>query len=145
MKSILSLLVLTVLFSCQKKAEEKTCPIEQKKQSKFKMYQMSEMSLLMEQMFADNMRLKTRIMSGEAVGKFPEHFDKIHQAEMTDPSENDDFFQEQADIYLASQHLIYDDSAQAKKHFNTGVDACIKCHEAKCTGPIERIKKLYIP
>ncbi|MFN8274093.1 MAG: hypothetical protein U0X58_04340 [Flavobacteriaceae bacterium] len=145
MKQFLSLLALIVLISCQKKAEEKSCPIQHKKESKFKMYQMSEMSLLMEQMFADNMRLKSRIMTGEAVGKFPEHFNKILKAQMTDPAENDDFFKEQANAYLTAQHLIYDDSAQAKKHFNAGVDACIHCHEAKCTGPIERIKKLYIP
>ncbi len=145
MKQILSLFLWAILISCHKKVEEKACPIQQKKESKFKMYQMSEMSLLMEQMYADNMRLKNRIMSGESVGAFPEHFTQIHHAQMTDPAENDEFFQAQADAYLTAQHLIYNDSAQAKKHFNAGVDACIDCHQAKCTGPIERIKKLYIP
>lgn len=145
MKRLLSLVVLLTLLSCQQKASDKSCPIQTEKKSKFKMYEMSEMSLLMEQMFADNMRLKKRIMAGEAVGKFPEHFNQIHKAKMTDPAENDDFFQEQAHAYLAAQRLIYDDPTQAKKHFNSGVDACIQCHEAKCAGPIERIKKLYIP
>lgn len=108
------------------------------------MYEMSEMSLLMEQMYVDNQRLKERIKNGDTIGKFPTHFMKIHQAVMTDPSENDAFFKEQAAKFIKAQQLIYEDPKNAKKHFNEGVDACLQCHEQKCGGPIPRIKKLYI-
>ncbi|RZJ67571.1 MAG: hypothetical protein EOO50_04610 [Flavobacterium sp.] len=111
---------------------------------KFEMYEMSEMAMLMEQMYVDNNRLKERIKSGDTIGKFPNHFLKIHSAVMTDPEENDAFFKEQAQNYIKAQELIYSDPKNAQKHFNDGVDACILCHEVKCAGPIARIKKLYI-
>jgi hypothetical protein len=108
------------------------------------MYQMSEMAALMEQMYVDNQRLKERIKKGETIGEFPQHFLKIHNAVMTDSTDNDAFFKEQATKFIAAQELIYKDPKNAKEHFNTGVDACVKCHQQKCGGPIPRIKKLYI-
>ena len=130
-----------VLFSCDKKQEKATEPSGEKK---FEMYEMSEMSMLMEQMYVDNERLKERIIKGDTIGKFPNHFLKIHQAVMTEKQENDDFFKEHAAAFIKSQELIYQDPENAKAHFNEGVDACVKCHEVKCGGPIVRIKKLYI-
>ena len=105
---------------------------------------MSEMSLLMEQMYVDNQRLRDRIKKGDTIGEFPQHFLDIHKAVMTDEEENDAFFKEQAAQFIKAQQLIYSDPQNAKKHFNDGVDACLKCHEVKCGGPIPRIKKLYI-
>jgi hypothetical protein len=133
------------LVSCQKNEEkkevEKCVPGKEKK---LEMYQMSEMATLMEQMYVDNQRLKERIKKGETIGEFPQHFLKIHEAVMTDESDNDAFFKEQAAKFINAQELIYKDPKNAKEHFNTGVDACIKCHQQKCGGPIPRIKKLYI-
>ncbi len=111
---------------------------------KFEMYEMSEMSLLMEQMYVDNQRLKQRIQNGDTIGQFPSHFLKIHKAVMTDQDENDAFFKQQAAQFIHAQEMIYKDPANAKSHFNNGVDACLKCHQVKCAGPIPRIKKLYI-
>ncbi len=133
------------LFSCAKKEENKaedTATTKEEKQ--FEMYEMSEMAALMEQMYVDNQRLKERIKAGDTIGEFPSHFMKIHSAVMTDKQENDAFFKEQAANFIKAQELIYKDPANAKEHFNKGVDACIKCHEVKCGGPIPRIKKLYI-
>ena len=108
------------------------------------MYKASEMAILMEQMYVDNLRLKERIVSGDTIGKFPQHFIKIHKAVMTDETDKDTFFSEQAAKFIAAQQLIYEDSKNAKEHFNNGIDACIKCHEVKCGGPIPKIKKLYM-
>jgi len=146
----------TLLFaSCNKKEEivkappkavakdsAASCAKPDKKE--FKMYEMSEMASLMEQMYAENLQLKTRIKNGEPVGSFPEHIVKIHSAAMTDESENDAFFKLQAAKFIKAQQQIYADPKNAPKHFNDGVTACIKCHEGKCEGPIPRIKKLYI-
>ena len=145
MKKILLVIICIGLFSCQKKTEkteEKQCSTEKGK--KLEMYQMSEMAALMEQMYVDNQRLKERIQKGDTIGQFPQHFLKIHKAVMTDDSDNDAFFKEQAAKFIKAQELIYKDPKNAKEHFNTGVDACIKCHQQKCGGPIPRIKKLYI-
>jgi len=146
----LFLVVLTLsLFSCQKKEEKKEVKKEEKQCSsgsgkKLEMYQMPEMAALMEQMYVDNQRLKERIKKGDTIGQFPQHFLKIHKAVMTDDSDNDVFFKEQAAKFIKAQELIYKDPKNAKEHFNDGVDACIQCHQQKCGGPIPRIKKLYI-
>lgn len=150
MKKLFTLLVLIVISSCAKKQDkptEESCSsnAENTKSSKFKMYEMSEMSALMEQMYVDNQRLKQRILKGDTIGSFPNHFLQIHKAVMTDPNENDAFFKEQAANFIKAQELIYQDPKNAKQHFNDGVNACIQCHEVKCGGPIQRIKKLYIP
>ena len=150
MKKLFTLLVLIVISSCAKKQDkptEESCSSDVKntKSSKFKMYEMSEMSALMEQMYVDNQRLKERILKGDTIGSFPNHFLQIHKAVMTDPNENDTFFKEQAANFIKAQELIYQDPKNAKQHFNDGVNACIQCHEVKCGGPIQRIKKLYIP
>ena len=126
----------------QKKLEQEKC--SPTKEKKLEMYQMSEMAVLMEQMYVDNKRLKERIQNGEAVGEFPEYFLKIHSAKFTDETDNDIFFKVKANEYIVAQQLIYSDSKNATKHFNAGVDACLKCHQQKCGGPIPRIKKLYI-
>ena len=97
MKKLFLLLTVFVVISCQKKEEEKkeSCTTETKETSKdedgFEMYQMSEMAALMEQMYVDNQRLKERIIKGDTIGQFPQHFLKIHKAVMTDEQENDDF------------------------------------------------------
>lgn len=146
MKNFLFLSVLFAMcFSCKNNGEEKCEPKKTTTSGKkFDMYEMSEMALLMEQMYVDNERLKARIVKGDTIGKFPNHFLKIHEAVMTDKQENDAFFEEQAANFIKAQELIYRDPANAKEHFNNGIDACIKCHEVKCGGPIPRIKKLYI-
>jgi hypothetical protein len=144
-KKILFFVVAIFILSCQKKAENETCKAtDSLKTDKFEMYQMSEMAALMEQMYVDNKQVKNRILNGETLGKFPEHFLKIHTAKFTDESDNDSFFKVQAAKYIEAQKLIYSDTLNAKEHFNAGVDACLKCHEQKCGGPIPRIKKLYI-
>ena len=148
MKTLLLLISAMIVFSCAKKEEKEACAETEKPVAttgkKFEMYQMSEMSLLMEQMYVDNQRLRDRIKKGDTIGEFPQHFLDIHKAVMTDEEENDAFFKEQAAQFIKAQQLIYSDPQNAKKHFNDGVDACLKCHEVKCGGPIPRIKKLYI-
>ena len=133
-----------LILSCNSKSDKSESHQPQKDAKKFEMYSMSEMSLLMEQMYVDNERLKERIKKGDTIGAFPNHFLEIHKAAMTDDAENDVFFKEQAAKFIASQELIYKDPKNAKEHFNNGIDACIQCHQVKCGGPIPRIKKLYI-
>lgn len=135
------------IISCQKKAEsidEKVDSTATTEKKSFEMYELSEMALLMEQMYVDNQRLKERIEKGEAVGEFPSHFAKIHEAIMTDPTENDQFFKDNAQLFLAAQELIYKDPENAKEHYSNAIQACISCHEVKCSGPIPRIKKLQL-
>ena len=152
MKKARLLFLVLSLCACQQKETVKEIKKAKKEDSKcsatggkkLEMYQMSEMAALMEQMYVDHQRLKERIIKGETIGKFPQHFLNIHKAVMTDASDNDAFFKAQAVKFIKAQELIYKDPKNAKQHFNTGVDACIQCHQQKCGGPIPRIKKLYI-
>lgn len=151
MKKYFWVLSCLAILACSKK-EKKAEPVKKEQEScaskepksRFKMYEMSEMAALMEQMYVDNQRLKERIKNGDTIGKFPSHFMKIHEAVMTDESDNDAFFKAQAATFIKAQELIYKDPKNAKQHFNDGIDACIACHQEKCGGPIPRIKKLYI-
>lgn len=143
-KALLFSLMLILAFSCQKKEEEKkVCP-PKKEEKKFEMYSMSEMAALMEQMYVENQNVKDKILKGKSLGKFPEYYLKIHKAKFTDESENDDFFKENAKLFIEAQKKIYSDPTNAKANYNKGIDACIACHESKCGGPIPKIKKLYI-
>lgn len=148
MKKITVLLCLCFfVFACQdKKAENSNLKSKDsiKKESNFQMYQMTELALLMEQMYAYNQQLRSRIIDHDSLGNFPKEFETIHTAIMTDPSENDAFYQEQAAFYLEAQKAIYSNPDQAKEKFNAMVESCLACHTKKCGGPIPRIKKLFI-
>ena len=144
MKQLMLLLGFLALFSCKNEEKEAVTAETKGKEDEFEMYEMSEMAALMEQMYVDNQRLKEKIVKGDTIGEFPQHFLKIHASVMTDKQDRDDFFKKQAQVFIESQELIYKDPKNAKQHFNAGVDACIACHQKKCSGPIPRIKKLYI-
>ena len=144
-KLFLLVLVSVLCFSCKDiESEPNMEQSENTIDKKFDIYEMSEKASLMEKMYKDNEKLKERIIKGDTIGKFPNHFLEIHAAVMTDEQENDAFFKAQAANFINAQKLIYEDPKNAKEHFNAGVDACVQCHEVKCGGPIPRIKKLYI-
>lgn len=146
MRKIILLAVAPLLYcSCQKKTESlegKVDSVATAGKKDFEMYELSEMAMLMEQMYVDNQRLKEKIEKGEPVGEFPSHFAKIHGAVMTDPTENDQFFSDNANLFLSAQEMIYKDPDNAREHYSNAIQACISCHEVKCSGPIPRIKKL---
>jgi hypothetical protein len=141
-----SLLLISIFFflSCNKSTDKTECKTSNKSSKEFEMYQMSEMAALMESMYVENEKLKERIKRGDTIGQFPSHFLNIHKAVMTDESDNDQFFKEQATLFIKAQEMIYKDPKNAKQHFNDGINACVSCHQVKCGGPIPKIKKLYI-
>lgn len=136
---IILLAVAVLLVSCNSKSEDKT----EKPKEEFKMYEISEMAALMEQMYVENARLKENIINKDSLGQFPEYFNKIDKATFTKGKGRDEFFDENAKTFLKLQAEIYT-AKDSKKAFNEMVDQCITCHEVKCGGPIMRIKKLYI-
>lgn len=146
MKLAFNLLVIALFFvGCNKQAQEKKATKETEKSSKFQMYQMSEMAALMEQMYAYNTQLKERIIAKDSLDSYPVAFDKLYTAILTDASDRDAFFNEQAYKFIAAQKMIYQEPSNAKENFNKMVNQCLECHSKKCGGPIPRIKKLLIP
>ncbi|HLW62164.1 MAG TPA: hypothetical protein VKY33_02070 [Flavobacterium sp.] len=146
-KIVLICLGLFLSFSCQKKNVEtppENSSEDSLKKSDFQMYEMSEMASLMEQMYAYNLQLKERIINEDSLGSYPEAFDKLHYAVLTEASDRDAFFNEQSYLFLAAQKAIYE-VEKPKESFNRMVNQCLECHAKKCGGPIPRIKKLIIP
>lgn len=146
MKHFIYLAFILLVISCTEKeikTNENPYTVDGKSKE-FVMYEMSEMAAHMELMFTENERLKEKILNGEELGTMPAYFEGILTKQLTDPSEFDSFYKEHAKLFLEQQQSIYNNPTQAKSSFNASIDACIKCHEVKCGGPIARIKKLYI-
>lgn len=150
-----NILVLCLVFfislsfiSCKKEVK----PLEDNKESvvkdttSFKMYEMSALASLMEEMHAKGMFLKNQIEEGKTdFGVWPEKHNDILTAKMTDPSDRDMFFTYQAEEYLRLEKILYQDTEGDKKQqFNDLINSCLECHQKKCGGPIPRIKKLLI-
>ncbi|MBW3518730.1 hypothetical protein [Flavobacterium sp. NKUCC04_CG] len=133
-------------ISC-KEVKKDVQQLEQPKAaSTFIHYEMSEMALLMEQMYVDNMRIKKAILADEAIAdSLPSYYMDLEKATLTDPTDRDLFFTTQLNLFLRAQRLVYEEPQNRKQHFNAMVESCIACHQVKCGGPIERIKKLLIP
>ena len=88
----------------------------EKPKDEFKMYEVSEMAALMEQMFIENKRLKDRILKRDTLGKFPIYFLTIEKASFTKGKDRDAFFKEQSDKFITKHFLdpqIRDYIAQA--------------------------------
>jgi cytochrome c553 len=134
MKYLGAILLFLALISCNQEKEEKV----------FEHHEVSEMASLMKQMAHINEQLKERIKNGEALGEFPANFEKILTASMTKNQEMDDFFKQHAQLFLDTQKQIYDHPENARDYYNLSIDACIRCHEEKCPGPITRIQKLKL-
>jgi len=110
------------------------------------MVEQSEMSLLMNEMFAFNESIKQQIKDGKLNNDFPEHFNKIHTAVLTDSTVRDEAFKKDAQLFLDAQKALFEveTTEDLKMHYNNAVKACISCHEVTCVGPVPRIKKLYV-
>ena len=131
--------LLIILFSCS--SENETNSI----QNDFELYEPSEMSALMNHMYELNFQLRSHIINGDSLGIFSPSFERILSAKMTENKVMDDFFILHANAFLESQRAIYKDQGNSKILFNQSVNSCIECHQVKCTGPISKIEKLYIP
>ena len=129
------------LASCKEQSE-----IDKTEKEPLIMVEQSEMSLLMNEMFAFNESIKQQIKDGKLNNDFPEHFNKIHTAVLTDSTVRDEAFKKDAQLFLDAQKALFEveTSEELKLHYNNAVNACISCHEVTCVGPIPRIKKLYV-
>jgi len=110
------------------------------------MYEPSEMSLLMNQMYEINERIKKDILDGKTPEDFPLEFLKIHTAELSEFKYRNETFESFSKLFLEKQQDIFktNKNDEAKRRFNQAINLCISCHKTECTGPIPRIEKLLI-
>ncbi len=143
MKNLLLFFTLILfLFSCNSKEKKETIT---PKKEELVMYQPSEMTNLMREMYLFQEKSKKQIEKGELPLDFPEKFKKIHSAKLSNQFEHDASFQNFATLYLKNIDRLQNGTREdAKKNFNIAIQSCIACHQTTCTGPIKRIKKLII-
>tara|TARA_B100000678_G_scaffold291254_1_gene307172 strand:- start:962 stop:1450 length:489 start_codon:yes stop_codon:yes gene_type:complete len=113
-----------------------------------KMYQESELALLMRTMYDNNMELRQEIMEGKIPENFPERFYTIHTATISNGmSREKGPFEALADQYLNNMKAITRASSprEAKIAYNEMVMSCAGCHQIYCPGPLVKIRKMRIP
>ena len=134
---VLFLSCLTVI-SCQKKnvAQKVEVPV---------MYEASEMAILMRGMYEFNNVVKAQIINKESLTPFPEVFEDIHSAVLTDKFERNNEFDSLSKQFINYQNALYSSGSDSTVYFfNKSINTCITCHEPRCTGPIPKMKKLLI-
>lgn len=141
-KFIFILIIVAVLFSCENKKD----PINKtSKKEELVMYQASEMTTLMREMYDFQEGSKQQIEKGELPLDFPEKFKTIHSAQLSDDFEHDESFKGFTNLYYQDIENLYNSNKEnLKGNFNKTINTCVACHETTCTGPIPRIKKLLI-
>lgn len=122
--------------------------VNQTKESAFNdLYELSEMSLLMEDLHRFYKDKRDLVTENQAIGELPKDLDKIYYAEMTDGFERNELLRNFSDVFVNNVNLLHNSDSQNKVQlYNNMVNSCIACHKSEvgCIGPIPRIKKLLI-
>ena len=139
-RHLVLILIVLSLFSCNLNKKEV------KEELVLEMYEPSEMSLLMNEMFELNEQIKQEILDGKIPENFPMEFLEIHTAEMSEFKDRNETFEAYSKLFLEKEQSIFltKSNEDAKQRFNQAINLCISCHQTECTGPIPRIKKLLI-
>lgn len=136
---LLIVFLVLIVFGCKNNQEE------QKEKKVLVMAKTSEMALLMNEMYAYNESIKQQIIEGNLSNSYPQRFDNIHSAVLTNPSVRDFDFESFSKQYLEAQKQVFESpQEELTVSYNKAINACISCHNVKCVGPIPRIKKLLI-
>ena len=116
----------------------------QEKKSKYVLEEKSEMAQLMLDMHANLDEVQMKIKNGEALGSYPEEFDKVIDAEMTDESMRSESWENFANALIESEKALYKAAPEAQEQaYKNVVNSCLACHTSVgCSGPIPKIKKL---
>ncbi|WP_338733041.1 hypothetical protein [Mangrovimonas cancribranchiae] len=142
----LLIVLLGSLTACKNDVKTDVSEETSKDEVVYDMYKPSEMAILMNQMYAHNLKIKQDILNGDIPAEFPIDFMEIHSAELTKANQRNETFEKFSKIFITAEKNIFnqDSKTPLEARFNTAVNACISCHETSCTGPIPRIKKLLI-
>jgi hypothetical protein len=140
---LLSVCVITCFFSCKQPEKEVQAA---KEDIVYDMYEPSEMANLMNEMYAQNLKVKEDILNGNVPLEFPLDFLKIHSAELSEFKSRNETFQSFSKLFIESEKEIFnaDSPIPLEERYNNTINLCISCHQTECTGPIPRIQKLLI-
>lgn len=133
-------LVALVAISCNKQnaTTEQNC-------EKPQMYETSELAQLMRDMYADNEKIKEKLLKGEWPDSLPDYFSKLHTAKATDPSDINETYKGLGNSYLQRFEELKSAPDSLKiESYNSLINGCVSCHQVYCNGPLPKIKKLLI-
>jgi hypothetical protein len=103
------------------------------------------MALMMRQMAANADSMKAAIVRNEQLDSTKYPFIRFYLVEPTDPSVLEPTFYENARLFQEAYQALFKHPKEQAKHFNLVIQKCVNCHESYCSGPLKRIRKLYIP
>lgn len=142
-RNFLLVVLFTFFYSCNNVIEVKKDKVSEPKT--FVTYQFSPMASLMERMYAESLLLKEQVIHQK--GNFVISTDFLKQLEtaaLTVPSDRDAFFEIELQNFTEVYSALEAQEEITKDAYNAMIQSCLSCHQVKCTGPIERIKKLII-
>lgn len=146
MKYLFYFVCFIFILSCNSNVKEEQVEEKVVEKKVYDMYEPSEMATLMNDMYAENLKIKNQILAGNTPKEFPSNFLNIHTAELSNFKKRNEKFEAFSKLYIVAQQEVFnaDSNAPIKDRFNSAVGICISCHQTECTGPIPRIKKLLI-
>ncbi|MEJ6792161.1 MAG: hypothetical protein QNK89_05345 [Lacinutrix sp.] len=146
MKYLVYIFCFTVILSCNSKVEESDTKEEVSKAKVYDMYEPSEMANLMNEFYAENLKIKNEILAGNIPKEFPTDFLKIHTAELSNFKTRNAKFEAFSNLYIVAEQEVFNTESNipVQERFNNAIGVCISCHQTECTGPIPRIQKLLI-
>lgn len=139
---LFTLLALFVTESCSN--DKQDCASgEETLESTVKSGKVSELALLMREMFEEADSIKAQVERGEAVTINLDH-EKILSAHATEPEKvASPKYQAFASSYLESiESLKSAEPGEMLSIYDNMIGNCMACHKSICPGPLVRIKKL---
>lgn len=132
MKFYIGVLSLLILLGCQDR------------KSKYVLDEKSEMAQLMLDMHADLENIQEKIKKGEDLGEFPNDFENIVSAPMTQEAMRTESWESLARTMIEAEKSLYNANPENQEQaYKDAVNTCIACHQAVgCRGPLPKIQKL---
>lgn len=134
------------LYSCSSetaKSEESCEPKTEKTSTSGKMYQPSELALLMRTMHQELIEVKDLVAAGAPLPDSVQlTYEKIKTAHKTKGMGQGPEFDAFSTIFLTRVDSL--EKVQDIATYNSMVQSCLDCHNNYCPGPIPKIKKMKI-
>lgn len=143
----LSVLFVLLLFLCSCNSKENKDAIVNNQSAYNNLYELSEMALLMEEMYSYYNQKKSLVSQKDSLGEVPPYFDEIYTAELTEGFVHDELLRNYSDVFIKNVKLLHNSKTADKTElYNDVIYSCIACHKSEvgCMGPIPRIEKLLI-
>ena len=102
------------------------------------------MALAMRAMVMNTDSIRAQLLRGENPDSSAYPFIRFYMVEPTDPAVLEPRFYENARLFHQAYKEFFRHGNEGVKYYNSMVGNCVNCHQSYCSGPLKRIKKLFI-